>query len=322
MFGQQKTLKRRDERLHREEIEQNKKKSRDVHAEQLLEQLKSRQDEEDDVEEEDKNKKKRMKDKRNVIVQDTRRHDDHVDNKEYKKEKDEKELLQKKREGTAPYQLVPDEYRKNTPWYMIKKSHQEVGSGYHDKQQEEEEGQEEDDVGLRYDKTLLLSKKEVITSTGKLLKGKDAIEFVDRDLNRKNSYDPMSNFLHKPKESTISSSLIDSSGKLECQHVKSSEVNHSERFRDELLKDEKNYSKKNKKRKKSNQYDDIKAKSTNYEKKSKHKKSRRDKHDVNEDSKRDNKCLDSNLLQSLRQKRLERERDAKVKTELHMSQRI
>ena len=144
---------KRDERLHREEIEANAKKSRDINSEQLLETLKGNIDHEVGVEEE-------LGSSAVVAYQVDRQ----AENEEYRREREEKELLQKRMEGSAPFALGDGsaEMKKIKPWYMEKND----GSG------------------------------TKVTIGGKQLRGEAAQAALDRDMARKYAEDPMAEFMH------------------------------------------------------------------------------------------------------------------------------
>jgi hypothetical protein len=223
---------KRDERLHKEEIEQAGKKSRDVKSEQLLAQLLSKDTQEDvdsDIIQHDLDICENKRKEESVVPMKDVRINRQADNIEYKKEKEEKELLQKRHEGSAPFQLVPGEYTKQTPWYMNKKPHTAIGVGYI-------EGGEAPMSTAGFDttsaceansviatllqpppttgrnsslhqsstqtqtqtqtQTLKHQTQSLVTSRGKRLQGQAAVAFLDRDSARKVSADPMAPFLH------------------------------------------------------------------------------------------------------------------------------
>jgi hypothetical protein len=147
---------KKDERLHREEMERKRENERKLHSEQILEIFQQNNETETEG------------------TQQTTRGllsiDRSVENEEYKKEKEEKELLAKRREGSAPWALGEgsSELKKMKPWYLTK-----------DKEKEQ---------------------KKVIRIGGKILSGEQAEAAADRDHARKRSEDPMSMYLHTTNE--------------------------------------------------------------------------------------------------------------------------
>lgn len=216
---------KRDERLHKEEIERAAVKSRDVKSEQLLSQLlrnhsassRGRDSGESDS-------PRQLKEKKNNQEQQHAPRDDarvnrHADNAEHKREKDEKELLRKKQEGSAPFQLVPDEFTKQKPWYLTKKSHKVCGSGYKEDSETPAVSSSGDCVLSSAESKSILSTLlrphsdshskskcsgrdkgcsdggATVTSRGRRLHGKEAVLYMDRDKSRKDAADPMAHFL-------------------------------------------------------------------------------------------------------------------------------
>lgn len=229
---------KRDERLHKEEVEESLKKSRAINAENLLAQLLNNKDTtneidsdviQQDIPEEDNidsiSHHNTSTTTSSVLPIKDIRINRQAENIEYKKEKKEKELLQKKHEGSAPYQLVPDEYTKHTPWYMKKQAHLTKGSGYQNDNSMSISTSDINNTDAMNANTIISSLLQpsflgnknktstsqhsssssssgvVITSRGRRLEGRAAGDFLDRDSCRKDSADPMAQFLHKPPPS-------------------------------------------------------------------------------------------------------------------------
>jgi hypothetical protein len=145
---------KKDERLHREEMEAKREKERKLHSEQILESFQQQQSNEEEGIGESQ--------QRNQLLS----LDRSVENEEYKKEKEEKELLAKRREGSAPWALGEgsSEFKKVKPWYLT---------------------QEKEKV-----------EKKIVRIGGRVLSGEDAQAAMDRDQVRKRSEDPMGMYLY------------------------------------------------------------------------------------------------------------------------------
>jgi hypothetical protein len=144
---------KRDERLHREEMERKQENERKINSEIILHQF----HENGEMVEGDNDTN------REIEVMKLRNHDQKMENEEYRKEKEEKELLEKRREGSAPWALGEgsSEFKKISPWYLEKQS---------DRHQ--------------------------MRIGGRILSGEQAQAALDRDLARKHSEDPMSIYLY------------------------------------------------------------------------------------------------------------------------------
>ena len=214
---------KRDERLHKEEIECSAKRSRDVKSEQLLVQLLDKDSTtiESDIEQHNNAPEDDVgtnyetnSHKDSVVPMKDVRINRHADNIEYKKEKADKELKQKRQEGSAPFQLVPDEFsKKNAPWYMAKKPHMTKGSGYRDYDNSmsitsaESQSTVVSSEAASVISSLLIpssqrskpqsNEHESVMSRGRKLSGPAAAAFRRRDSTRKEAADPMAHLLHK-----------------------------------------------------------------------------------------------------------------------------
>lgn len=143
---------KKDERLHQEALKEQNEKERKLNSEYLREQFLIKNDDNE------------------ITTSLMTRNQNIDDNDEYKKEKEEKELLQKRRDGNAPWALGDGslEYKKISPWYM-EKSHNL------------------NQIKRRND--------------GKILTSDEIQAALDRDKKRKRTEDPMSNYLYSPAES-------------------------------------------------------------------------------------------------------------------------
>lgn len=296
---------KRDERLHEEEEGKKKKSSRDKKAEELFQQLSNNEkarrcntSSRDDVlhETSDERREEALPLKDIVINRD-------AENEEYKMEAKEKELKRKRQEGSAPFQLVPDEYtKKNTPWYMTKKSPTVKGSGYVSNAEEIDPC---DDA----------SSHCYMTSLGKKLMGKTASDYLSRDMNRKSFADPMASFLHNRQDPSVPYDDTSLPSRSENYFVRDMEMFVKDKESFNLLHEKSKNHKKSKKgkskHKRSRVESDYACHDTDAGRRHKHRKSHRT---GDEDE-------PSTLIQQLRLKRLERERDARVKAELFMAKR-
>lgn len=346
---------KRDERIHKEEIENLSKKSRDIKSEQLLSQLLHQNISNDqlkesdvisDTDEEEVIKSKYSQKKRQKLDNNEElKEENHSilpikemkinrqsDNPEYKKEKIDKEIQQKRQEGSAPFQLVPDEFTsKNAPWYLSKKGHVKVGSGYLDYQDDSLYEKDKLDLEKEREKhsvltslmqpsaSLSLSKQigsadntNRVIVRGQRLEGQAAAAFHRRDSSRKGKADPMADFLNKPSitNADTTSSLVDYEKKNivlmdQPKRIKSSIYDRPKDTSDVEDDSDRRHSKK--------------AHKHNSKRKHKKEKKRKNLSSTSEPATR--AICDATTLQMLRQKRLERERDAQLKTSLHMAQR-
>ncbi len=189
-----------------------------------------------------------------------------VGNKEYEKEKSDKELRQKRFEGTAPSRLGGDDGGKSVPWYVERDC----------------------------------DKQDRLFVKGRAVSGKLATEAKERDEARKDRDDPLS-FLLKPTIKTVPHNPPPPNLDEEC--VKDVPIrgrrNHHNVKQDRKLTRAVSPHRENKRKVK--------------HKKKKHKKHKRS-HSV--DSKEEDITAESTGLQSLRQRRLERERGARFQASL------
>jgi hypothetical protein len=148
---------KKDERLHREELEANSKKSRDMNAEHLMETLRQASD---------SSEIPHKTHSTEIVEYKVNRQ---AENEEYRREREEKELLQKRIEGSAPFALGEgsSEMKKIKPWYMENESAKKSGV-------------------------------ETAVIGGKRLQGEAAVAALDRDMARKHAEDPMVAFMHVP----------------------------------------------------------------------------------------------------------------------------
>jgi hypothetical protein len=145
---------KRDERLHREEIELKRENERKINSELIL----HRFHEDGDVAEGERD----INQTREIMKSKTPY--EKIENEEYRKEKEEKELLEKRREGSAPWALGEgsSEFKKISPWYLEKPS----------------------------------EKHNQMRIGGRVLTGEQAKAALDRDLAKKHCEDPMSIYLY------------------------------------------------------------------------------------------------------------------------------
>lgn len=309
---------KKDERLHEEEVTKNKKRERDRHLETLLSQLKDNEkkrtlsennpndDEEEGAEpssrlnvneqgdvpslskESDDNQKKNDDFDANVAIytKDIAVNRD-KGNEEYLREKEEKERLRKRREGSAPYQLVPDEIKKNTPWYMRKKTEN-------------------------------VNKKNVYLEPASSLANDicERVEYSQKEASRRSAEDPMASFLQSsslPSLSSLPSSEFHQkkeSGKSGNERIPAVQLAWFERIKSSLGEERNHYSQdedSDKKHKRSKRH--------KHQERDKKPKSRKSKSRSKENKLQPDK-LDASTMSELRQRRLERERDARVKSDI------
>lgn len=148
---------KKDERLHREELEANARKSRDINAEHIMETLKQASAPSEIIQKTSGAEIVEFKINRQA------------ENEEYRREREEKELLQKRIEGSAPFALGEGsaEMKKIKPWYMEKETAGKSGV-------------------------------ETAVIGGKRLQGEAAVAALDRDMARKCAEDPMASFIQAP----------------------------------------------------------------------------------------------------------------------------
>mmetsp|Transcript_20254 Transcript_20254/g.37599 ORF Transcript_20254/g.37599 Transcript_20254/m.37599 type:complete len:371 (-) Transcript_20254:148-1260(-) len=346
---------KRDERIHKEEIEKSAKKSRDIKSEQLLSQLLTnsvRSDEDSDVIAEDTSTVPRNDDVTPASIKHTPINR-HSDNAEYKKEQVQKEIQQKRVEGSAPFQLVPDEFKRhNAPWYLNNKAHVKAGSGYRESDQTLPRNEESTSKHLEKERdrhhvlsSLFQPQSQSATSSSKVstaapvvvrgrrLEGKEAAAFQHRDLSRKGAADPMARFLKTPSFSESEELARDTdspSKKRKKHHLENkyeNEINVSERevvarsdsrSEDEWVSERKT-NKEHRKKKKHKSH--KKAPSHHRDTASRREYRRNGLEGTGSGVDLAHPQLDQATLQALRQRRLERERDAKLKADLHTARR-
>jgi hypothetical protein len=235
--NQEKVLK--DERLHREAIEKHAKDQQLLQQESDLEQLHNNINNISDVDAINiKNNKPEVfrlfgeiEDKINA----------ELDNEEYRKEKEQKELLEKKKQGIDPWSLGDGSIEKSgiSPWYENSKFIRDNNGDL-----------------------IRLNSNDDIKIRGIIVKGNEAKKVREREIERKNNIDPMNQFLKFEDKSSCNinnsqTSLINENKRIKIE-IKKNSITEDED--NNFNRDKKN--KKNKKDKKEKK--DKKDKSNNY----------------------------------------------------------